>query len=581
MAASVDLVIRVIADTKKASSDIGAAGSDVSGFAAGIKKAAVPAAIALAAVAAGAATAASSASRTEQAMGGVESVFGKSADTVKKWSDQAAQSAGLAKSEYGELATVIGSQLKNAGMPMQDVTNRTGDLIQKGADLAAMFGGTTADAVSALSSVLKGETDPIEAYGVSIKQADIAAQKAKDGTDKLTGAAGKQATAMAALKLVNEQTADATGKFKSEQDTAAGSAQITAAKMENLKSQMGTALLPVLAALTSALGVVFGFMAKHTTTFQIIAATVAVLAAAILVLNVVLSVMAIAEAVALAPIILIVIALVALVAIVILVIKNFDTLKAAAFAVWSAIQSAFASVVAFIQSAAMSVATAWTRAWDVIRGGVEAAFNWIKANWPKVVAILAGPIGIAVALVVAHWDRIKSTAQTAFGLVKTAIGWVSSALDTMVGWLGRIKIPGNMDGPFAALKTAIGHVSTALDTMVGWVAKIAIPAMAGPFDTAKAAIDRVIGAVQSLIGWLSKIHVPHISIPHPGGKSATATAARAVPGVAAPRVGARGAGATAGGNVTINVTGAIDPEATARQIRRILAGHGRRVGLAT
>jgi hypothetical protein len=585
MAASVDLIIRVITDTKKASSDISSAGSSVSGFAAGVKKAAVPAAIALAGIAAGAATAAASASRTEQAMGGIDSVFGKSAGQMKKWSDQAAESAGLAKSEYGELATIIGSQLKNAGLPMQDVADQTNALIQKGADLSAMFGGTAADAVSALSSVLKGETDPIEAYGVSIKQADIAAQKAKDGTDKLTGAAGKQATAMAALKLVNEQTAAATGKFASESDTAAGSAQITQAKMENLKSQMGTALLPVLAALTSAFGVAFGFMAKHTTTFQILAAVIAVVAAGILVLNVALSIMAIAEAVALAPIILIVLAIAALVAIVIIVIKNFDTLKAAAFAVWGAIQSAFQSVVNFASGAASTVAGVWTAAWDKIKGAVSAVFDWVKSHWPLLVAILAGPIGIAVGLIVSHWDRIKSTAQTAFGFVKTAIGWVSSALDTMVGWLGKIKIPGNMDGPFATLKTAVGHVSGALDTMIGWLGKIVVPGgMGGAFDTLKSAIDRVIGAVQSLIGWLGKIHVPNIHIPHVGGKSAAAAApAIAAPsGVGAPRVMSRGAAtSTTSGGVTINVTGAVDPEATARQIRRILGGHDRRVGLAT
>jgi hypothetical protein len=561
VAASVDLIIRVIADTKKASSDIGAAGSDVSGFAAGIKKAAVPAAIALAAVAAGAATAASAASRTEQAMGGIDSVFGKSAAQVKAWSDQAAQSAGLAKSEYGELATVIGSQLKNAGMPMQDVADRTNALIQKGADLSAMFGGTTADAVSALSSVLKGETDPIEAYGVSIKQADIAAQKAKDGTDKLTGAAGKQATAMAALKLVNQQTADSTGKFASESDTAAGSAQITAAKMENLKSQMGTALLPVLAALTSALGVVFGFMAEHATTFQIIAATVAILAAAILVLNVVLTVMAIAEAVALAPIILIVIALVALVAIVILVIKNFDTLKAAAFAVWAAIQTAFAAVVNWVKTAASQVAGFFTAAWDTIKSGAaavagfivnawgriqgafEAVLSWIKGNWPTILAILTGPVGIAVGLIVRNWDRIKEAFSTAVSGIESAWNGVIGGLKSAVSGLGAI-----LSAPFSAVASAIQ-----------W------------------AIDKV----NSLIGALSRIHVPHISIPHiPGTSSVTATAARTAPGVAAPRVGTRGAGATtAGGGVTVNVTGAIDPEATARQIRRILAGHDRRMGL--
>ena len=50
----------------------------------------------------------------------------------------------------------------------------------------------------------------------------------------------------------------------------------------------------------------------------------------------------------------------------------------------------------------------------------------------------------------------------------------------------------------------------------------------------------------------------------------------AAPAVPTPRAGARSSG---GGGTTINISGAIDPEATARLVQRILDGHGRRVGL--
>jgi hypothetical protein len=102
------------------------------------------------------------------------------------------------------------------------------------------------------------------------------------------------------------------------------------------------------------------------------------------------------------------------------------------------------------------------------------------------------------------------------------------------------------------------------------------------------AIQWVIDKVNSLISALGRIKVPHISLPNIPGVSrsaAPATAARGVAGVtgyAAPGVASRGTGTTAtSGAVVINVTGALDPEAVARQIQRILAGHNRRVGLAT
>jgi enoyl-CoA hydratase/carnithine racemase len=49
---------------------------------------------------------------------------------------------------------------------------------------------------------------------------------------------------------------------------------------------------------------------------------------------------------------------------------------------------------------------------------------------------------------------------------------------------------------------------------------------------------------------------------------------------AVPTATGRAASTSAAPGPTIIVNGAIDPEATARQIRRVLAGHDRRMGLA-
>ena len=155
MAGSAILSIKILTDASNAQKGLDSAASSMDKFKSGMAKAAVPAAIVGAAILKFGNDAVESASRTQQAMGGVEAVFGKNAKTVERWAAGAAASIGLAKSEYGELATVIGSQLGNAGLPLDQVTKKTKGLIQQGADLAAMFGGTTSDAVDALSSAMK------------------------------------------------------------------------------------------------------------------------------------------------------------------------------------------------------------------------------------------------------------------------------------------------------------------------------------------------------------------------------------------------------------------------------------------
>src|SRR5699024_9790316 len=95
---------------------------------------------------------------------------------------------GLTKNEFNELGTLMGAQLKNGGTAMDELAPKTNELIGLGADLSSMFGGDTKQAVEALSSALKGERDPIERYGVTLKQASIDAKAAELGFDKVNGA---------------------------------------------------------------------------------------------------------------------------------------------------------------------------------------------------------------------------------------------------------------------------------------------------------------------------------------------------------------------------------------------------------
>jgi hypothetical protein len=181
----------------------------------------------------------------EQSTGGVTAVFGDWAIDIEQAAAGADRALGLSKNSYQELATVLGSQLKNAGMNIGDVTAKTQELIGKGADMAAVFGGTTADAVSALSSALKGEMDPIERYGVSLNQSAIDAKLAAMGLDGLEGSAAQAAKTQAVLALVNEQSAQTMGAAAAESDTAASKMGQLSAMWENGKAALGEKLLPV------------------------------------------------------------------------------------------------------------------------------------------------------------------------------------------------------------------------------------------------------------------------------------------------------------------------------------------------
>ena len=107
----------------------------------------------------------------EQSLGAVDAVFKDSAGSIHNWAQAASTSVGISRNEYNQFASVLGSMLKNAGTPMDQLGDKTNKLITLGADLASMYGGTTADAIEAISAALRGEMDPIERYGISLNDA--------------------------------------------------------------------------------------------------------------------------------------------------------------------------------------------------------------------------------------------------------------------------------------------------------------------------------------------------------------------------------------------------------------------------
>lgn len=320
------------------------------------------------AVVAGVKSSISAASDLQQSLGGLDAVFGSSAAKVKAWGDESAKAVGLSKNQYATLAAVIGSQLNNMGRSQAQSASQTNDLIKLGADLAATYGGTAADAVSALSSVLKGETDPIERYGVSIKQSDINARLAAQGQSKLTGTALKTAQASAALALVSQQTAAAHGQWAAQTNTVAEKQQIMAAQVENIKAKLGDKLLPVVGKVTDGLTKMIDYIGKHKTTFEALAVSLGVVAGAVGVLTVAM------WALSLTPVMLSIAGIVA----------GLAALAGGFYAAWKKSETFRKVVVAalngtkdFVIGAVQSMANLVLGALDLIISGAAHAFGWI------------------------------------------------------------------------------------------------------------------------------------------------------------------------------------------------------------
>lgn len=248
MASRPTITIEILASARKAKQELDSLHGKMKGAFSKIGGVAKGTAIAMAGAGAGIVAfgvkAVKSASDLQQSVGAIDAVFKGNASQMHAWANTAAKDVGLTKNEFNELGTLIGSQLKNGGTAMDQLAPKTNKLITLGADLSSMYGGTTREAVEALSSALKGERDPIERYGVTLKQAQIDAEAASLGFEKVGGSLSAEANQAATLSLIMKQTADAHGNFARESDTLAHQQQVLGAQFENIKAKIGMALLP-------------------------------------------------------------------------------------------------------------------------------------------------------------------------------------------------------------------------------------------------------------------------------------------------------------------------------------------------
>lgn len=207
-------------------------------------------AVGLVAIAAGAAAvkigkdSVMAASDVAQQFGALDAVFKSNSKQLKDFAKTMVE-YGLSTADSARFSALLGTQLTGLGLSQQDAIERTQKLQILSADLAATYGGTTADAVAALSSTFKGEYNPIERYGVAIRKSDITARVAAKGLKGLTGEALKAAEAQAAYELILSKTTAAQGQSGREFNTLAAQLQRLDASYTNIQASLGEALLPV------------------------------------------------------------------------------------------------------------------------------------------------------------------------------------------------------------------------------------------------------------------------------------------------------------------------------------------------
>ena len=248
------LKLSILADVDKLKQSLNVGSKDVDGFAGKIgdfsKKAAL--AFAAAAAAAGAMAikigvdAVKAASDLGETISKVNVLFGDTAKDIEKFADGAASSLGQTKQQALDAAATFATFGKSAGLSGKDLGKFSTDFVKLASDLASFNNTSPEQAINAIGSALRGEAEPLRAYGVLLDDASLKQSALSLGIINTTKEAlTPQQKVLAAQALIYQQTGAAQGDFARTSDGLANKTRILTAQLENAKVTIGEALLPI------------------------------------------------------------------------------------------------------------------------------------------------------------------------------------------------------------------------------------------------------------------------------------------------------------------------------------------------
>jgi hypothetical protein len=256
MAGSRTLKLSILADIDNLTKNLNKGEKDVQTFGDKIQKFAKVAAAAFA-VAGGVAIkfgvdAVKSASDLSETIAKTGEIFGDSAKEVEAFAATAAKRLGQTKQQALDAASTFAIFGRSAGLAGKDLVTFSTDFTELASDLASFNNTSPEDAINAIGSALRGEAEPLRRYGVLLDDASLRQAALELGIISTTkNALTPQQKVLAAQALIYKQTALAQGDFERTSEGLANQQRILAAQIENVKTTIGMALLPVVLQMTT------------------------------------------------------------------------------------------------------------------------------------------------------------------------------------------------------------------------------------------------------------------------------------------------------------------------------------------
>ena len=184
----------------------------------------------------------------------VDVTFGEQgAAAIESWAKKAGQQFGLTETQAKKFTSTLGAMMKSAGLTGDEIVNMSTDMAGLAADMASFYNLDFDTAFQKIRAGISGETEPLKQLGINMSVANLEAFALQKGLGKTFAEMSQGEQVMLRYQYMMQATADAQGDFARTSDGFANSTRMLETNLENIKTQVGNLLLPVIGEAVSGL----------------------------------------------------------------------------------------------------------------------------------------------------------------------------------------------------------------------------------------------------------------------------------------------------------------------------------------
>ena len=176
----------------------------------------------------------------------VDTTFGANAETINKFSKEAAVNFGMSELMAKKFTGTMGAMTKSMGLTDEQSLNMSTTLTGLSADMASFYNLDHEEAFNKIRSGISGETEPLKQLGINMSVTNLEAYALAQGISKPFKEMAEGEKTQLRYNYLMSVTKDAQGDFARTSDGFANQMRIAKLNVETLGASVGKALLPAM-----------------------------------------------------------------------------------------------------------------------------------------------------------------------------------------------------------------------------------------------------------------------------------------------------------------------------------------------